>query len=106
MSPNRTAEIVYLKPEFAVKEKRRVHMTTEYSHKIGLVLHVDDTLGEARRNRIEVALESEQGVSSAHFTERRPHLMVVEYDPDVTSSVHILEKVSGHSVHAELIGPI
>jgi hypothetical protein len=106
MNPNNTAEIIYLKPEFAVKEKRRVAMTTECSHKIGLVLHVDDALAETHRNHIEVALESEQGVSSAHFTERRPHLMVVEYDPDVTSSVHILKKVTGHRVRAELIGPI
>jgi hypothetical protein len=106
MKPNDTAEIIYLKPEFAVKEKRRVAMTTEYSHKIGLVLHVDDSLPEPRRTHIAVALESEQGVSSAHFTERRPHLMVVEYDPDVTSSVHILNKVTSHSVRAELIGPI
>jgi len=106
MNPTNTAEIIYLKPEFALKEKRRVNMTTEYSHKIGLVLHIDDTLGETHRNDIEVALESEQGVSSAHFTERRPHLMVVEYDPELTSSVHILEKVTGHRVRAELIGPI
>jgi hypothetical protein len=106
MKSNHSAEIVYLKPEFAAKEKRRVAMTTEYSHKIGLVLHVDDSLPEPRRNRIEVALESEQGVSSAHFTARRPHLMVVEYDPDLTSSVNILEKLTGHSVRAELIGPI
>jgi len=106
MNSNNTAEIIYLKPEFAVKEKRRVAMTTEYSHKIGLVLHVDDSLAETHRTNIEIALESEQGVSSARFTERRPHLMVVEYDPDVTSSVHILDKVTSHSVHAELIGPI
>ncbi|MFZ0469015.1 MAG: hypothetical protein WAL92_08855 [Thiogranum sp.] len=106
MKPNDSAEIIYLKPEFAVKEKRRVAMTTEYSHKIGLVLHVDDSLPEPRRTHIEVALASEQGVTSARFTERRPHLMVVEYDPDVTSSVHILNKVTSHRVRAELIGPI
>ena len=81
-------------------------MTTEASHNIGLVLHVDDTLGETRRNDIEATLETELGVSSAHFTDHRPHLMVVEYDPDVTSSAYILEKVNGQSVHAELIGPI
>ena len=81
-------------------------MSTEFSHKIGLVLHVDDTLADERRSDIELALTSEQGVSSAHFTDRRPHLMVVEYDPDLTSSAHILNMVSAQRVHAELIGPI
>ena len=81
-------------------------MSTEFSHKIGLVLHVDDTLADERRSDIELALTSEQGVSSARFTDRRPHLMVVEYDPDLTSSAYILNKVNAQRVHAELIGPI
>lgn len=76
------------------------------NHKVGLVLHVDDTLGESRRLDIEQAIEDENGVSGAHFAERRPHLMVVEYDPGVTSSLKILERVNHQSVHAELIGPI
>ena len=105
MRRTETAEIIYLKPEYARNHQRRDDMTTEFSHKIGLVLHVDDTLGEERRGDIEVALESEQGVSAAHFTDRRPHLMVVEYDPDLTSSTHILSKVNAQRVHAELIGP-
>jgi hypothetical protein len=74
--------------------------------KVGLVVHVDDSLGESRRLDIEHALEDEQGVSGAHFAERRPHLMVIEYDPGVTSSMRILERVNQQSVHAELIGPI
>lgn len=79
---------------------------TELSHRIGLVLHIDDNVGESRRTDIEQALESEHGVSSAHFTDHRPHLMVVEYDPDETSSTSILQNVNRQSVHAELIGPI
>ena len=76
------------------------------THKVGLVLHVDDALGEPRRQDIEHAIEEEQGVSGAHFADRRPHLMVVEYDPEVTNSMKILERVNHQSVHAELIGPI
>ncbi len=76
------------------------------NHKVGLVLHVDDTLGEPRRIDIEQAIEEEYGVSTANFAERRPHLMVVEYDPELTSSLKILERVNHQSVHAELIGPV
>ncbi len=80
-------------------------MATEH-HSVGLVVHVDDALGESRRMDIEHALEEETGVLGAHFAERRPHLMVVEYDPAVTSSMRILDRVNHQSVHAELIGPI
>ncbi len=76
------------------------------NHKVGLVLHVDDTLGEPRRLDIEQAIEEENGVSAANFAEQRPHLMVVEYDPELTSSLKILERVNHQSVHAELIGPV
>ncbi len=106
MNQDETADIVYLKPEYARHCERRDTMTTELSHKIGLVLHVDDALGEARRSDIETALESEQGICSARFTERRPHLILVEYDPDLMSSTNILDRVNRQSVHAELIGPV
>ncbi|MEE9421996.1 MAG: ATP-binding protein [Gammaproteobacteria bacterium] len=79
---------------------------SEQSHKVDLVVHVDDSLGSQRRQDIESALESSQGVRWAHFTDGRPHLMVVEYDPDDTTSLEILECVNRQSVHAELVGPI
>lgn len=73
---------------------------------VDLVVHVDDTLGEERRTDIEKALESAHGVRWARFNERRPHLMVVEYDPRETSSIEVLGQVNRQSVHAELIGPV
>lgn len=79
---------------------------SELSHKVDLVVHVDDMLGEQRRMDIESALESSQGVRWAHFTDGRPHLMVVEYDPDAMSSYEILQQVKRQSVNAELIGPV
>lgn len=81
-------------------------MTTELSHKVGLVLHIDDALGASRREDIEQAIKAEKGIDSAHFTERRPHLMVVEYDPDLISSANILARINYQSVHAELVGPV
>lgn len=106
MEPSETENVIYLKSEYRNTEQRSDDMTTELSHKVGLVLHVDDTLGESRRSDIEEAIEDTQGVTSAHFTDRRPHLMVVEYDPELTSSASILDRINHQSVHAELIGPI
>jgi len=106
MSQQQTAEVIYLRTEPDKRNDGRNAMTTELSHKVGLVLHIDDTLGEARREDIEQAVGAENGVESVHFAERRPHLMVVEYDPDLTSSTNILTRLNRQSVHAALIGPV
>jgi len=106
MSQQQTAEVIYLNPEPDDRNNGRNAMTTQLSHRIGLVLHIDDTLGQTRREDIEQAVGAENGVASAHFTERRPHLMVIEYDPDLTSSTNILTRISHQSVNAELIGPV
>lgn len=106
MSKQQTAEVIYLRPASNEHIDGRDVMTTELSHKVGLVLHIDDTLGDSRRDDIEQAIGAENGVESAHFTERRPHLMVVEYDPDLTSSTSILARINHQSVRAELIGPV
>ncbi len=76
------------------------------NRKVELVVHVDDYLGESRRQDIEQALEGEQAVLKAHFTANRPHLMLVEYDAGQISSADVLTKVNEQSVHAELVGPI
>ena len=76
------------------------------NRKVELVVHVDDYLGESRRQDIERALEGDQGVFKANFTASRPHLMLVEYDAGQISSTDVLTKVTAQSVHAELVGPI
>lgn len=83
--------------------QRRCVMATQ---KVDLVVHVNETLEEDFRHRIETALQEQQGIVWAHFNDKRPHLMLVEYDPDLTSSYGILQAVRGKNVHAELIGPI
>jgi hypothetical protein len=79
---------------------------TELSHKVDVVVHVDETLDERRRHDIESALTEKSGVRWAKFTDKRPHLMMVEYDPDLVSSMQIVERINQQQVHAELIGPI
>ncbi|RMG29478.1 MAG: ATP-binding protein [Gammaproteobacteria bacterium] len=76
------------------------------THPVDLVVHIDDTLGEQRRQDIELAMRQEAGVLDAHFTRGRPHLMVVEYDPDAIDSFAILRDIHRQSVHAELVGPV
>lgn len=81
-------------------------MTTEISHHVELVVHVDESLNNGQRSHMEETLVATRGISRAHFNKNRPHLMIVEYDPDETSSINVLSEIRREHVHAELIGPV
>ncbi|MGB5606477.1 MAG: hypothetical protein WBN51_08140 [Gammaproteobacteria bacterium] len=68
-----------------------------------LVFHIDNRLGRERRNEIELALAEKQGVSAARFNERRIHLLLVEYDPDVTSSFDLMDRVRRQNVNVQRV---
>ena len=69
-----------------------------------VTVHMDQTLDRERRNLIEDELRAIDGVVSVHNPDDRPHLAVIEYNPDRTSSAVILNTVNVQGVHAELIG--
>ncbi len=73
-------------------------------HITDMVMHVDNLLGENTRRNIEKALTARQGVVHAHFNERRPHLMLVSYDTDRTSSFEVLAQMMVQQVRAERVG--
>lgn len=72
----------------------------------GLVIHVNDTLGDARRSDLESALASRYGINGARFNATRPHLLLVDYDPQQINSLEVLHQVRRQNVRAQLIGPI
>jgi len=73
-------------------------------HITDMVMHVDNYLGENTRRSIEKAITSTKGVINAHFNERRPHLMLVSYDTERTSSFEVLARMTKQQVRAERIG--
>ncbi len=73
-------------------------------HITDMVMHVDNTLEENSRRNVEKTLTGQKGVIHAHFNERRPHLMLVSYDTERTSSFEILSGMTGQSLCAERIG--
>ena len=73
-------------------------------HITDMVMHVDNSLGENSRRNIERAITGQSGVVHAHFNERRPHLMLVSYDPARTSSFEVLAQMMGQQLRAERIG--
>jgi hypothetical protein len=69
-----------------------------------MVMHIDNKLGESSRRSVEKALTSARGVIQATFNDRRPHLMLVSYDTDSTSSFEILAQVAGQQLGVERCG--
>ena len=73
-------------------------------HVTDMVMHIDNTLAEGSRRDVERALTGSRGVIRAHFNDRRPHLMLVSYDTDSTSSFDILAHVAEQKLCAERVG--
>ena len=73
-------------------------------HKTDMVMHIDNYLGENTRRSIEKAITATRGVLHAHFNEKRPHLMLVSYDTERTSSFEVLARMTKQQVRAERVG--
>jgi hypothetical protein len=73
---------------------------------VEIVVHITETLGEARRQGLVTALEENSGITAAEFCPLRYHLMLIRYDRDQYSSQDVLSKVESQNVNARLIGPV
>lgn len=69
-----------------------------------VTVHVDETIGHARRTEIVDTIRRLKGVAAVSHHDEKPHLMIIKYDPDVISSQKLLQAVLDQGVHAELIG--
>jgi hypothetical protein len=69
-----------------------------------VTIHVDESLQESERLKLEKDLRAKDGVVSVHFSEKTPHLVIVTYDPDHAKSKDVLKVVLGEHLHAELVG--
>ena len=69
-----------------------------------ITIHIDRDTDAATRTKIDTALRKLNGVVSVHMPEDEPHLLVVGYNPEVTTSTHMLTTVRELAGHAEMIG--
>ena len=58
----------------------------------------------AQRAEIEHKLRAIDGVVSVSNHDARPHLSIIEYDPNKVASSALLDTVRRENVHAEMIG--
>ena len=69
-----------------------------------VVLHIDEeTTAEEREGLRDVFLQT-NGVMAADYRNDKPHLMIIEYDPDTIDSSALLKIAENKGLHAELIG--
>lgn len=69
-----------------------------------VTIHIDKEIHTDTHGKEEAALRDLPGVVSVHMPGEEPHLLVVEYNPDVTTSTHMLTTVRDLAGHAEMIG--
>jgi hypothetical protein len=69
-----------------------------------VTLHIDETIDHKRRAKIADTIRAHKGVTAVAFHDKKPHLMIVEYDPDTVASRQLLQVVLDQGVHAELVG--
>ncbi len=73
-------------------------------NRVDILIHIDEDLDDGSIHRIEQEFAMEEGVLSACVHERARHLMLVDYDPECTSSRILLDRVSQRGLHAEVVG--
>ena len=73
-------------------------------HTTDVTFHIDETLNHKSLEDIRDVLLAQDGVESASFHDKNPHLMIVLYDTDRVSCQQLLGKVETKGVHAEITG--
>lgn len=69
-----------------------------------VTVHIDETLDHAALQEVVDHLRGIGGVGSVTAHDDKPHLMIVQYDPDRTDSSAIHQAITAKGIHAELIG--
>ena len=69
-----------------------------------IMLHIDEELDTESQCAIESHMRGQKGVIGLGYHSNRPHLMIVEYNPDQTSDINLLHSVTEQGLHAELVG--
>lgn len=71
---------------------------------VDVTLHIDEEIGTEAREALRDALLHARGVLAADYHAAKPHLVVIEYDPDVIESSEFVHIAQQSGLHAQLIG--
>jgi len=68
------------------------------------VLHIDEALERWQRDVLDDHMRLQEGVISSGSRDDQPHMMIIEYNPELTEPVNFIHMVERHGYHAERIG--
>ncbi len=71
---------------------------------VDVTLHIDEDTSHDEREALRDKLLQKQGVMAADCHDDKPHLMIVEYDPEFIKSSDFVNVAKEQGLHAELIG--
>jgi hypothetical protein len=69
-----------------------------------VTLHIDENTTHVEREKFRDVLLAMDGVMAAAYHDEKPHLMIIEYDPQVVKSIDFVNTAKSSGFHAELIG--
>ena len=68
-----------------------------------VTLHIDEATSHDERESFRDVILAMDGVMAAACHDEKPHLMLIEYNPDVSNSIEFVNAAKKHGLHAELI---
>jgi hypothetical protein len=71
---------------------------------VDVTMHIDENITHNDLEDLRDQLLMQPGVIAASFHDQKPHLIMIEYNPDVTSSSAFINVAKQRHIHAELIG--
>jgi hypothetical protein len=69
-----------------------------------VTFHIDEGTSHEEREAFRDVLMAMGGVVAAAYHDEKPHLMLIEYNPDIINSIEFVNAAKKHGLHAELIG--
>jgi hypothetical protein len=71
---------------------------------VDVILHLDENISYEEREKFRDNLLNLNGVMAAACHGERPHLVIIEYDPDIINSSEFVKTALDSGLHAELVG--
>ena len=69
-----------------------------------VTMHIDEDTSHEQREALRDHLLQRDGVLAAAYHDEKPHLVVIEYDPDLVKSADFIEIAKSSGLNAQLIG--
>ena len=69
-----------------------------------VVIHINESVDHDSRTSIADAIRKHPGVMGVAHHDEKPHLLIVEFNPDQVHAKELLQVALDKGVHAQLVG--